>query len=151
MDSDVFTTKELIKEYIRWINQDLSFQHIDQEIQTFPLIYSEPKGSFFIAKDREKVIGCIGMKDLGNGICEMKRLYVKDEYKGQGIGGELIKTIIEEAKSKGYRKMRLDTLCKMVQAISLYKRYGFYEIAQYVNNPIEGAVFLEKNLESEET
>ncbi len=144
--SDVQETKELIKEYLKWIDNDLSFQQVDEELAGFPKKYEEPDGSFFIAKDGKNVIGCIGLKKIQSGICEMKRLFVKDEYKGRGLGKELIKTLIEEAKKKGYSKMRLDTLSKMKSAQRLYKEFGFYEIEQYVVNPIEGAVFMEKIL-----
>jgi len=86
--SDVEKTKVLIKEYLNWIDRDLSFQQIDEELNSFPGKYSEPNGSFFTAKDGEQVIGCIGLKKIQTDICEMKRLYVKDEYKGKGLGRE---------------------------------------------------------------
>ena len=144
--SDIENTKELIKEYLTWIENDLSFQQIDKELATFPEKYEEPGGSFFIAKDGDTIVGCIGLRKIQNEVCEMKRLYIKDKYKGIGLGKELIITIIEEAKKKGYRKMRLDTLPKMKAALKLYKEFGFYQIEQYIENPIDGAVFMEKIL-----
>ena len=144
--SDIENTKELIKEYLTWIENDLSFQQIDKELATFPEKYEEPGGSFFIAKDGDTIVGCIGLRKIQNEVCEMKRLYIKDKYKGIGLGKELIITIIEEAKKKGYRKMRLDTLPKMKAALKLYKEFGFYQIEQYIENPIVGAVFMEKIL-----
>ena len=146
IQSDIEKTKELIKEYLNWIDNDLSFRQVDEELAAFPEKYKEPDGSFFIAKDGIKIVGCVGMKKIQIGICEMKRLYVKDDYKGIGLGKELIKTLIEEATKKRYKKMRLDTLPKMGAAIKLYKDFGFYQIEQYVENPINGAIFMEKVL-----
>jgi len=149
--ADIGATKELIEEYIRRTNVDLCFQNIEKELATFPDIYREPEGAFLVAKDKGAIAGCVGMKKIGDGICEMKRLYVKDAYKGMGIGKALVRSIIEEARRKGYLKMRLDTLKKMERARRLYNECGFYEIAQYVENPIEDALFMEKDLTKEET
>ena len=144
--ADIEKTKELINEYLAWIDVDLTFQSIDEELDSFPEKYEESDGAFYIAKDGTKVIGCIGLRKIQTGICEMKRLYVKDDYKGSGLGKKLIKTIIEEAKKKGYEKMRLDTLPKMKTAQKLYKEFGFVEVTQYTVNPVDGAVFMEKLL-----
>ncbi len=76
----------------------------------------------------------------------MERLFVKNEYKGQGIGKRLIEAIIKEARLRGYKRMRLDTLAKMKKAQLLYRKFGFYEIEKYVENPIEGTAFMEKRL-----
>lgn len=143
---DVGKTKELIQEYVDWTNLDLRFQNIDDEMAHFPRKYEEPEGAFFVAVDDDRVIGCVGLKKIGEKVCEMKRLFVKDEYKGLGVGKRLIETAIEEARVKKYEKMRLDTLKRMDRALELYKRYGFNEIRQYVENPMEDAVFLEKDL-----
>lgn len=150
-EADIKAAKELIKEYIHWTNEDLSFQNIGKELATFPDIYREPEGSFLVVKDRDAIVGCVGMKKIDNGICEMKRLYVKDAYKGMGIGKELVKSIIEEAKKKGYQKMRLDTLKRMEKARRLYGQYDFYEIDQYVENPLKDAIFMEKDLSAEDS
>ncbi|MDR2922278.1 MAG: GNAT family N-acetyltransferase, partial [Treponema sp.] len=91
----IIKTKDLIMEYIKWLNQDLTFQNIDDELENFPNKYKEPFGTFIIAKDNENVIGCVGLKDLDSNICEMKRLYVSDAYKGKGIGKKLTEKIIE--------------------------------------------------------
>ncbi len=144
--SDIPKAKDLIKEYVDWIDLDLSFQKIAEELEQFPRAYQEPDNSFFVAKDADKIIACIGMKKIGEGICEMKRLFVKDEYKGKGIGKALVTLILGEAKRKGYKLMRLDTLKKMTKAQNLYRSFGFYEIEKYVENPLEGALFMEKSL-----
>jgi N-acetylglutamate synthase-like GNAT family acetyltransferase len=138
--------KELILEYIKWLNLDLSFQHIDEELEDFPGKYQEPDGAFIIAKENNAVIGCIGIKKLDKTVCEMKRLFVNDKYKGKGIGKKLVELIIADAKAKQYEKMRLDTLDYMKTAISLYQKNGFYEIAPYYHNPDKGVVYLEREL-----
>lgn len=147
-NSNIEKTKELLKEYLNWINSDLSFQEIDEELTSFPAKYKEPDGSFFIAKDGNIIVGCVGLRKIESKICEIKRLFVKDEYKGKGQGKELIKSIIEEAKKKGYEKIRLDTLPKMKAAQKLYEKFSFYQIEQYVVNPIKGATFMEKILKN---
>jgi ribosomal protein S18 acetylase RimI-like enzyme len=138
--------KGLIREYLDWINVDLYFQHVDEELEHFPDKYKEPEGTFLVALDGALVIGCVGIKKISDGICEMKRLFVKDQYKGRGIGKRLADEIILEAKRKGYSHMRLDSLKRMDKALALYRKLGFKEIGQYVENPIEDAVFMEKEL-----
>jgi ribosomal protein S18 acetylase RimI-like enzyme len=145
-NEEIIKTKDLIMEYIKWLNQDLTFQNIDDELENFPNKYKEPFGTFIIAKDNENVIGCVGLKDLDSNICEMKRLYVSDAYKGKGIGKKLTEKIIEEAKIKNYEKMRLDTLNTMETALDIYYKNGFYKIESYYNNPYDGVIYLEKTL-----
>ena len=145
-DEEIIKTKDLIMDYIKWINQDLSFQGIDDELENFPNKYKEPSGAFIIAKENENVIGCVGLKNLDSKTCEMKRLYVNDNYKGKGIGKKLVEKIIEEAKIKNYEKMRLDTLKTMEVALKTYSKSGFYKIEPYYNNPHDGVIYLEKIL-----
>lgn len=145
-DATVEGAKGLIRKYLDWIQIDLCFQHIEEELEHFPDKYREPEGAFLVARDGEAVVGCVGLKKIGEGICEMKRLFVKDEYKGQGIGKGLADAIVREARNKGYSRMRLDSLKRMGTAVALYKKLGFKEIGQYVENPIDDAVFLEKEL-----
>ncbi|MDX9828481.1 MAG: GNAT family N-acetyltransferase [Spirochaetia bacterium] len=146
-DSTIGEAKKLIREYLDWIQVDLCFQHVDEELERFPDKYREPDGVFLIAKVGETVAGCVGLKKIGDRTCEMKRLFVRDKYKGQGVGKDLVDAIILEAKRKGYSRMRLDTLKRMDKALALYRKFGFKEIGQYVENPIEDAVFMEKELD----
>ena len=145
-EEEIYMAKELILEYIKWLNTDLSFQNIDDELNNFPQKYKSPNGEFIIAKENNNVIGCVAIKRLENKICEMKRLFVKDEYKRKGIGKKLVEKIIEESKMKNYEKMRLDTLNTMKAALDIYYENGFYEIEPYYNNPNSGVVYLEKVL-----
>jgi ribosomal protein S18 acetylase RimI-like enzyme len=143
---EILMAKNLILEYIQWLDTDLAFQNIEDELKNFPQKYEPPEGEFIIAKDSDAVIGCVAIKKLENRICEMKRLFVKDEYKSMGIGKKLVERIIEESKIKNYKKMRLDTLQTMEAALNLYYKNGFYEIEGYYHNPNEGVVYLEKLL-----
>jgi ribosomal protein S18 acetylase RimI-like enzyme len=145
-NEEILGAKGLIVEYIQWLNQDLSFQNIDDELNNFPEKYKEPEGAFFVAKENNEIIGCVGIKKLENDICEMKRLFVKDSYKGNGIGKRLVEIIIKEAKLKQYEKMRLDTLDAMEQALKIYYKNNFYKIEPYYNNPGSGVVYLERML-----
>jgi ribosomal protein S18 acetylase RimI-like enzyme len=145
-EEEILGAKNLIVAYIQWLNQDLCFQNIDDELSYFPKKYSEPQGTFLIAKENDEVIGCVGIRKIENSICEMKRLFVNDRYRGGGIGKKLVEMITEEAKRKHYEKMRLDTLDTMEEALNIYRKNGFYEIEPYYNNPADGVVYLEKIL-----
>jgi N-acetylglutamate synthase-like GNAT family acetyltransferase len=145
-ENEIIETKKLIMEYIKWLNMDLSFQNIDDELNNFPEKYKEPGGAFYIAKYGNNIIGCVGLKKLDTEICEMKRLFVNDNYKGKGIGKKLVEIIINEGKIKDYKKIRLDTINTMETALKIYYKYGFYKIEPYVYNPNEGTVYLEKIL-----
>ncbi|AEF82545.1 GNAT family N-acetyltransferase [Leadbettera azotonutricia] len=145
-NNEITQTKDLIMEYIKWLNMDLCFQNIDDELNNFPQKYKEPDGTFIIAKDNNLVVGCVGLRKIKNEICEIKRLFVKDKYKGKNIGKKLVEIIIEEGQNKGYKKMRLDTLNIMETAVAIYKKYGFYEIEPYTYNPEKGVIYLEKIL-----
>ena len=145
-DEEINSAKELILEYIKWLNFDLCFQNIDDELENFPEKYKSPDGEFIIAKENDSVIGCVALKKLENKTCEMKRLFVKEEYKGKGIGQKLVEIILKEAKTRNYEKMRLDTLDTMEAALNIYRNNGFYEIEPYYKNPHVGVVYLEKIL-----
>jgi len=139
---DVEAVKTLFMEYADWLDDDLCFQGYDEEIATFPSFYL----FLLIAKQGESIAGGVGLKDLGEGICEMKRLYVPDAFKGKGLGRRLTEHLIEEAQTRGFTSMRLDTLPKLEAAIALYRKLGFEEIPAYYHNPIEGVVYFEKAL-----
>lgn len=136
----------LIREYMNSMALNLCFQGIDEELAALPGKYSEPDGAIIVAEAGGTLCGCVALKKIGDGICEMKRLFVKDAFKGKGIGRELVRRIIDEGRSKGYHFMRLDTLETMKPAIALYRSFGFMETEAYVYNPLEGAVYLEKTL-----
>jgi ribosomal protein S18 acetylase RimI-like enzyme len=144
---DIDSAKSLFIEYANSLNFDLCFQGFDEEIATLPGKYSQPEGIIYLARHNNSIAGCIALRKLEEGICEMKRLYVRPEFRGHKIGKHLCDKLFERARSIGYQKMRLDTIShQMKDAIKLYKSYGFYEIPAYYNNPQEGVVFMEIQL-----
>lgn len=138
--------KELFNEYANSLGFDLSFQNFQRELDNLPGDYSPPRGCLLSATYKDKIIGCVALRPLNNKICEMKRLYVKPEFRGLGIGKKLVQRIIEKAKELNYNYMRLDTIEFMEEAIKLYKSLGFYEIEAYTFNPVKGVKFMELKL-----
>lgn len=141
--------RELFREYSNWLQVDLCFQSFGKELAELPGSYAPPNGRLLLAYENDELAGCVGLRKIGEGICEMKRLFLRDRFRGKGLGRKLIEAIISEAKQIGYQRMRLDTLPpKMNDAIALYRSYGFEEIAPYYNNPVPGAIFMELDLRS---
>jgi len=137
---------DLFVEYVDSLGIDLGFQNIDDELQNLRAEYAPPHGCILLAFFDEQVAGCVALRKWDEHLGEMKRLYVKPDYKGKGIGRSLAASIIEEAKARDYRYIRLDTLPTMEQAISLYRSLGFYRIEPYRFNPIEGTLYMELKL-----
>ncbi len=142
-DPRVADARMLLLEYAESLHVDLSFQNFDQELSNFPLSYLPPSGALLLATDNERLAGSIAMRGLDDGVCEMKRLYVRPEFRGLGVGRALAVAIIDTAKGIGYQHMRLDTLPGMDGAQRLYRSLGFREIAAYYENPVAGAKYLE--------
>ncbi len=139
---------ELIKAYLVFLGEDLSFQNIDEEYMLLPAMYGPPNGSIIICKtDDGKATGMVAIRNKGNGTCEMKRLFVLPTYNGLGIGKKLCLCIIEKAQQLGYKKMVLDTLERLQPAYHLYKQLGFIETDAYYPNPLRGVVYFEMQLE----
>lgn len=141
--------RELFLEYAESLHTDLCFQDFETELQTLPGKYIPPEGALIIALVDDKPVGCIALRKLSADICEMKRLYVRNDFQGLGIGKNLIRMIIEEAKERNYAYMRLDTLPTMGKAQDLYKSFGFYDIEPYVYNPIQGTRYMELKLKKQ--
>ena len=142
----IMRAKELFQEYALSLGIDLSFQNFEQEMATFPDQYSPSHGRLLLVQIGDEIVGCVGLRDLGNGRCEMKRMYLQPTYRGQGLGRALAEAIIHEAREIGYTHMRLDTIPSMKAANRLYISLGFKEIEPYRFNPIEGARYMELNL-----
>jgi GNAT superfamily N-acetyltransferase len=140
--SDVEEVRTLVREYAASLPFALDFQDFDRELNELPGDYAPPKGALLLARGA----GCVALRPIDGTTCEMKRLYVRPSARGTGIGRRLAEAAITEARTLGYKRMRLDTVPGMDSAQSLYERLGFEDIAPYRSNPIPGARFLELQL-----
>ena len=137
---------DLIQEYARGLGFPLDFQDFDQEIRMLPGDYAPPRGELLLAWVGTAAAGCVGLRPLEDEVCEMKRLYVREAYRGHRVGRELARAIVDRARALGYHRMRLDTVPSMTAAQTLYRAMGFVEIPPYRFNPIPGALFFEIRL-----
>ncbi len=136
--------RSLFLEYGRSLGFSLCFQSFDEELRSLPGAYGPPSGRLLLARYANHAAGCIALRKLEAGICEMKRLYVRPDDRGRGLGRMLVERVIAEARAIGYERMRLDTIeSAMKDAIALYRRMGFKEIAPYSAIPIESALWME--------
>jgi ribosomal protein S18 acetylase RimI-like enzyme len=138
--------RTLFLQYADSLGFDLDFQHFDHELATLPGDYAPPGGCLMLAEDDGNRAGCVALRCLEGDICEMKRLYVIPDFRGRGVGKILAQAVINEARAKGYTKMRLDTIESMHAARALYTVLGFYPIEAYRYNPIDGASYMEFKL-----
>lgn len=150
-DEEIAQAKTLFLEYAEGLGFSLCFQGFDREVAELPGAYAPPRGRLFLAHEKGakaelRLAGCIALRPLPGAACEMKRLYVRDAFRGRGLGRLLAERALAEARRLGYARMRLDTLPTMTAAIPLYRSLGFREIEPYYPNPVEGALFMEKEL-----
>ena len=141
------SVRVLFREYVDWLDMDLSFQGFEEELHILPGKYAAPEGRLYLAKSGETPAGCIALRRFDAQRCEMKRLYVRPAFRGQGLGQLLARRLLAEATEQGYETMLLDTMQgRMGAALGMYRRLGFREIAPYYVNPAADAVYLEKRL-----
>jgi len=141
--ADIGEVRALFEEYGASLDFSLCFQGFDEELAGLPGAYAPPLGRLLLARVDGAVAGCVALRPLDDGVCEMKRLFVRPAFVGQGIGRRLAASIIEEGRAAGYQAMRLDTVPAMKAALALYASLGFRDIAAYRENPIAGARYLE--------
>ncbi len=136
----------LFQQYADSLDFDLRFQNFSEELKTIDQQYKKPKGALLLAYKNEISVGCVGIREHEDDIAELKRLYVRPEYRSYKIGRKLLELVLDIAKELNYKYIRLDTIPSQIQAQGLYRLFGFYEIPSYRFNPVSGTVYMEKKL-----
>jgi ribosomal protein S18 acetylase RimI-like enzyme len=145
-DNEMAEVRRLFRAYESALGVDLTFQGFDQELASLPGKYAPPTGDLLVGRVQGRILGCVAVRRLESDICEMKRLYVRPEGRGAGLGRRLAQRIIVAARSLGYASMRLDTLDRLTGAMRLYESLGFRRIDPYYGNPLPGVVYWELDL-----
>jgi len=139
----VAQARELFCEYAAESQLDLCFQNFEAELAGLPGGYAPPEGRLLLSMHEKQLAGCVALRKFEDGVCEMKRLYVRPAFRGLGIGETLARRVIDEAVAIGYARMRLDTLARMQAAVALYEALGFRRIEAYRPNPLEDVIYFE--------
>jgi carbonic anhydrase len=143
---DLRRARRLFEQYAAWLGVDLGFQGFAEELATLPGRYAPPGGRLLIALRRRRAVGCIAVRPHADRVCELKRLYVLPEARGNGVGELLARAALRFASARGYRRAVLDTLATMAPALALYRRIGFTECPPYYANPHPDVVYLARDL-----
>jgi putative acetyltransferase len=147
--AEIAAVRELFVEYAAWLGFSLAYQNFDQELGSLPGKYAEPSGRLLLARADGAPAGCGAIRQLEPSVCEMKRLFVRREFRGCGLGRKLAETLIDEAREMGYSAMRLDTVAeKMADAVRLYKGLGFHVIPAYYSGAQAGTLYFELALDN---
>ena len=144
--ADFATGKRLFLEYAQSLDFNLCFQNFEQELADIQEQYGIPNGCLLLVKNDGETVGCAGVRRWQSDIAELKRMYLKPQTRGLGLGKKMLEAALENARQLGYRSIRLDTLPTMETAIALYREFGFADIPPYRDNPFEGTIYLEKTL-----
>ncbi|MDJ0811828.1 MAG: GNAT family N-acetyltransferase [Desulfobacterales bacterium] len=139
--SEIEAARILFRQYEAFLNVDLHFQHFEEELARLPGKYAPPSGALLVAFTGDRPVGCVALRRLDAGTCEMKRLFVIPEARRTGLGRRLAQEIIAWAREIGYTVMRLDTLDRLAEAMRLYESLGFRRTAPYYHNPLPGVVY----------
>ncbi|MGA8762276.1 MAG: GNAT family N-acetyltransferase [Candidatus Sulfotelmatobacter sp.] len=146
-DTQIAQARELFLEYAQSLGFSLCFQNFDQELAGLPGDYAPPYGRLLLAECEDNLAGCVALHKLDPGVCEMKRLYLRPQFRGKGLGRALAERIIAEARQIGYQRMRLDTVEPVMKdAVAMYRKLGFKDIAPYRPNPMAGTMYMELEL-----
>ena len=143
---DLEVLRTLFREYVLGLGENLDFQGFEQELATLPGKYAQPAGQMLLARMGDEAMGCVALRPLEGGDCEMKRLYVRPSARGLNLGRQLADAICQSAREAGYRRICLGTLERLQAALALYQRMGFREIAPYNDNRLPGVMFLALDL-----
>lgn len=145
-EHDIAQARVLFREYADQVDEPCCFATFDAELAALPGEYAPPAGRLFLAREGLAAAGCVALRRLDGRSAEMKRLYVRAAFRGDGIGRDLAVKVIDAAREQGYAQLMLDTLPKMVHAIRLYRSLGFRERGPYAATPTPGAIFFEVRL-----
>ncbi len=135
-ENDFSEAKLLFLDYAKELNLNLCFQNFDNELKEISIQYNVPSGFLLLLKYKNEFIGCVGLRKIKDGVSEVKRMYIKKEFRGNGLSKKLIEEIVSHAKKMNYKTIRLDTLPQMKEAVNLYLAFGFKEIQSYRFNPV---------------
>lgn len=139
--------RQLFREYEKELDENICFQSFEEELKEPLKKYGPPSGDLMLAYWDDEVAGCIALTKMKtDGACEMKRLYVRPQFRKNKIGRILIEELLTSATERNYKIMRLDTFEKLQPAVHLYKQYGFRNISAYYDNPLRGVVYMEKEI-----
>lgn len=143
---DYSDARILFLEYVEWLGIDLSFQKFDEELQQLEVMYTKPHGGIILCRTGNELAGCVAIRKFSATIAEMKRLYVRPEFRKNKIAGLLITEAEKLASECAYKSINLDTLDSMLPAINLYEKHGYKRTSAYYFNPQPGAVYFSKNI-----
>jgi putative acetyltransferase len=145
--AQIAQARELFLDYEQSLGFSLCFQNFDKELAGLPGDYAPPDGRLLLAEYQGQLAGCVALRKLEPRVCEMKRLYLRPQFRGKALGRALADRIISEASEIGYQRMRLDTVEPVMRdALAMYRKIGFKEIVPYCRNPIAGALYMELQL-----